>query len=283
MDVNQVQKAWGNVVQCHPSLRTVFINSVGKDGLYNQVVLKTILLRVQIMYCEDDKVDTVFNSQEPIAFQDSEAPHRLTLCKTTTGAVFCKLDINHAIVDGASIATIVRDLGLAYDGKLSSKPGFLFQTYIAYILKHLPVSTLDFWEEHLAGVKPCLFPAMAPLEDAEDPEKQLKNVIIDNGILTATLVAFCGEHNVTLVNLFQLTWALVLRAYTDSEDVCFGYLSTGRDAPLNSVEEGVGAFITMLIGRLNFRDAPSLGELLDRVADSFTRSLPNQYCDLATI
>ena len=283
VNLNCLQQAWEKVVQRHTSLRTLFIESVGKDGLYDQLVLKKISPRVQTVDCEDDEIDATFSNQEPIAFWSNEAPHRLTLCKTSTGAVFCRLDINHAIVDGASIANIVGDLALAYDGKLSPKPGFLFEDYIAYILKHPVASSLDFWGQHLNGVKPCLFPAMAPLEDAGVGKKHLKTANIDIGMLPATLAAFCSGHNVTLVNLFQLAWALVLRAFTDSEDICFGYLSTGRDVPLNEIEEGVGAFITMLICRLDLRDAPSVGELLDRVADDFTRSLPNQYCDLASI
>ena len=284
VSVSRLKKAWEMVVQRHSSLRTVFIESVGDDGLYDQLVLKKISPRIQIFDCEDDRVDEIFDSQDPIAFQSNEAPHRLTLCKSTTGAVCCRLEINHAIVDGASIANIVRDLVLAYDGKISPQPGFLFETYIEYVLKHPAASTINFWVEHLDGIKPCLLPTMALLEDASDPKKQLKSINVDLGMSPAALTGFCGEHNVTLVNLFQLAWGLVLRAYTDSDDVCFGYLSTGRDAPVNgSIEEGVGAFITMLICRLNLRDAPSLGELLDKVADDFTRSLPNQYCDLASI
>ena len=283
VNVHRLQSAWGKVVQRHPALRTIFIESVGKHGLYDQLVLRKISPRIHVVDCEEDQVHTVFNSQEPVAILSNEAPHRLTICKSMTGAVFCKLDINHAIVDGASIANIVRDLALAYDGKNPPKPGFLFETYIAYILKHPAASTLDFWREHLTGVKPCIFSAMAPLEDASDAEKQLKTAHVNIGIPPATLSAFCSEHNVTLVNLFQLAWGLVLRAYTDSEDICFGYLSTGRDVPLNDIEEGVGAFITMLVCRLDLRDASPLGEILDGVADDFTRSLPNQYCDLASI
>ena len=283
VDINRLRNAWQKVVQRHPSLRTVFIDSVSKDGLYDQLVLRKISPRIQIVDCEDSEADDIFNNQEAVSFQSNEAPHRLTICRSGNGAVFCKLDINHAIVDGASIANIVGDLALAYDGKISQKPGFLFEAYIAYILKHPAASTLDFWKEHLNGVQPCLFPAMAPLEDASDPEKRLKITSVDFQIPPSTLTAFCSEHNVTLVNLFQLAWGLVLHAYTDLEDVSFGYLSTGRDAPLNGIEEGVGAFITMLICRLNLRDVPSLSELLDKVADDFTRSLPNQYCDLASI
>ncbi|KAL8826241.1 MAG: hypothetical protein Q9191_003926, partial [Dirinaria sp. TL-2023a] len=283
VDVYRLGKAWKKVVQRHPSLRTVFIESVGKNGLYDQVVLKAVTPCVQIIDCTDDGVETIFGSQEPITFQGNEVPHRLTICKTSTGATFCKLDINHAIVDGSSIANILGDLTLAYDGKISPKPGFPFEAYISYTLEHHATSTLGFWQEHLAGVKPCIFPAMAYLEDAAEPEKQLKIANVDIEISPAALTAFCANHNVTVVNLFQLAWAIVLRAYTETEDVCFGYLSTGRDAPLNGIEEGVGAFITMLICRLNFNSVLPLDAVLDKVAEDFTRSLPNQYCDLASI
>ena len=283
VDVKRLEKAWRKVVQRHPSLRTVFIESVGQDGLYDQVVLKEVNPCMQITDCTNDDVEKIFGSQEPIAFQASEAPHRLTICKTSTGAIFCKLDINHAIVDGSSIANILGDLALAYDDKISPKPGFAFEAYISYVLKHPAASTLGFWQEHLSGVKPCIFPAMAYLEDAAEPDKQLKIANVNIDMSPAVLTAFCADHSVTIVNLFQLAWAIVLRAYTESEDVCFGYLSTGRDAPLNGIEEGVGAFITMLICRLNFDTVLPLNAILDKVAEDFTKSLPNQYCDLASI
>ena len=283
VDVPRLENAWKKVVQRHTSLRTVFIQSVGKNGLYDQVVLKEVTPCMQIIDCTDDEVEQIFGSQAPVAFQGNEAPHRFTICKTSTGAIFCKLDINHAIVDGSSIANILGDLTLAYDGKMSPKPAFPFEAYISYIMEHPATSTLGFWQEHLAGVKPCIFPAMAYLEDAAEPDKQLGVADVDIRISPAALTAFCVDHNATIVNLFQLAWAIVLRAYTESEDVCFGYLSTGRDAPLNGVEEGVGAFITMLICRLNFNSVLPLDAILDKVAEDFTRSLPNQYCDLASI
>lgn len=272
VDVDRLQTAWKQVVQRHSSLRTVFIESVGEDGLYDQVVFRTVSPRMQLIECEDIEIGPLLEIQDPITFQGNEPPHRLTIYKTASKAVFCRLDINHAIIDGASISNIVNDLISAYDHRISPKPGFLYETYISHVLKHPATSTLGFWTEYLSDVKPCLFPALAPFENPARLERQLENVDVQVKMLPATLNGFCRENNVTLVNLFHLAWGLVLRAYTNSEEVCFGYLSTGRDVDLDKIEEGVGAFITMLICRPNFQTVSPLTAILDKVG-KFSDSL----------
>ncbi|RBA15944.1 hypothetical protein FPRO05_12165 [Fusarium proliferatum] len=56
-----------------------------------------------------------------------------------------------------------------------------------------------------------------------------------------------GTHDVSISNFFQGAWAFVLRAFTGSEDVCFGYLTSGRNFPVDRIVEIVGPLISMLV------------------------------------
>ncbi|KAH4211125.1 hypothetical protein HBI25_065040 [Parastagonospora nodorum] len=283
LDIGALESAWAQVVQRHSSLRTVFIESVSHAGLYDQVVLKAIDPSIHSQECSESEVEQVFDSRGKLAFRPGEALHRFTICHVSSTTAICKLEINHAIIDGSSIANIMGDFILAYDGRMSNRPGFAFQDYIKHVLDRPLSLATEFWRQYLVDVNPSFFPLMAHWEDAVDPARKLETATIDVGISAAELMAFCDTKNATLVNIFQLAWGLVLKQHIGTEDVCFGYLSSGRDAPLEGIEQGVGAFITMLVSRMVLDDSLSMNDALERVADDLLKTLPNQHCGLAEI
>lgn len=52
---------------------------------------------------------------------------------------------------------------------------------------------------------------------------------------------------VTVANIFQLAWALVLSRYVGSMDVLFGYVVSGRDVLLDRTHEMFGLLINIMI------------------------------------
>jgi amino acid adenylation domain-containing protein/non-ribosomal peptide synthase protein (TIGR01720 family) len=283
LDIEILKAAWAAVVQRHTSLRTVFIESVSQAGLYDQLLLKKIDANIHTHACDEDKVDAVFSSSGALKFSAGGALHRFTICKVSPTTAICKLEINHAIIDGSSIANLMGDFILAYDGRISDRPGFAFEDYIKHITERPIDMQTAFWQEYLTDVTPSFVPLMAHWEDAVAPVRKLSTVNIDIGMSPAQLTEFCNGKSVTLVNVFQLAWGLLLKQYIGTEDVCFGYLSSGRDAPLDGIEQGVGAFITMLVSRMVLDDSTTVSSALEKVADDLTRTLPNQYCGLAEI
>ncbi|KAF1998930.1 amino acid adenylation [Amniculicola lignicola CBS 123094] len=283
LDISTLVSSWTKVVQRHTSLRTVFIESVSHAGLYDQVVLSNIDPNIHVQRCEAHSVEEVFNSRRKLVFTPGGTLHRFTVCHVSETTAICKLEINHAIIDGSSIANLMGDFITAYDGHLSDRNGFAFEDYIKHVLERPISKATTFWKEYLADANPSIFPLMAHWEDAVDPKKRLQTVSVDVCMSPSDLTNFCNDKNVTLVNIFQLAWGLVLKQYIGTEDVCFGYLSSGRDAPLNGIEEGVGAFITMLASRMVLSDSITVSTALDNAAEDLTRTLPNQHCGLAEI
>lgn len=283
LEVQRLKDAWGRVIQRHTPLRTIFVRTSGTSSPYDQIVMSSTEAQVVTRKCTEQDAMRFFQSQECGQFREGEILHRLTICEVSPCLALCRLEINHAIIDGSSVANLLSDFVLAYDGLISEPPGFVFEDYIKYTLELPADAATEFWTSYLTDVRPTIFPAMAFWEDAVATDRNLGAVRIDIGLNPIELSHFCDEKLVTWVNVFQLAWGLILKQYIGIEDVCFGFLSSGRDAPLDGIQEGVGAFLTMLVSRMTLDPGTTLSSALQDVARDLVDSLPHQYFGLANI
>lgn len=278
LDIHRLSSAWQQVVVRHPSLRTVFIESTAQEGAFDQIVLKNAEARVTHIKSSKTEYQALLRAQRPIPFLDHQPPHRLTICELSTGEILVKLDINHALVDGASMPVVIRDLSAAYDNQLPDTRVPLYSDYISYLQNWPAEKGLQYWSNYLIGVEPCYFPV---LDDGETQENALETIHISLDVTSKALNAFCQKSNITMSNMFQAVWAVVLQNYSGSDQVCFGYLVSGRDVPIDNIHNAIGAFINMLVCRLDMTG--TLAQVLEEVREGYANSLPYQHCSLADI
>lgn len=272
--------AWKQVVQRHAALRTVFVEGLSSDGLYDQVVLKTTNAEPVRLRCarESDVLKTL-EKQPAVVYDNRRPPHRFTICQTASGKVFCRLEISHVIMDGASISLIFEDLQSAYAGTLAAGSGPLYSGFIAHLQKQPANAGISFWKTYLAEVEPSHFPV---LNDGITVMKELKTLRLEYGKLRI-LQDFCDSNGLTLSNAVHMAWSLTLRCYTGVEDICFGYLSSERDAPVAGIERAVGPFINMLVCRVKMPIDDELTKVLDQVQKDYMDSLPYKHTSLAEV
>ncbi|KAJ5118135.1 uncharacterized protein N7515_010358 [Penicillium bovifimosum] len=249
--------------------------------LFDQLVLKDLRENNICVECRDSEVEeklAAISLRALNAVRQSKLSHQLTVCRTNTGRVILKLEINHAIIDGGSVDVLLRDLTLAYERKIPEGPGPRFSDYIKYIRSQSQADALGHWKQYLGGVHPCHLAPSATFGS----KRALKGVMM-NFQRFPELLKFCERSSVTLANLTLSAWAIVLRQFTNSDDVCFGYLSAGRDAPVNGIQDMVGIFINMLCCRVQFSDHQTLTDVSKNVQDDYIRCIPHQSCSLASI
>jgi amino acid adenylation domain-containing protein/non-ribosomal peptide synthase protein (TIGR01720 family) len=306
-DATLLTGSWQDVVNRHAALRTVFIESLAESGRMDQVVLKHCVARTAWLHSDSEDVSFTFAEQTPLSFRDKQPPHRFSICKLQDGRVFFRLEISHVISDGTSMPIILRDLSDAYQSKLSRdrtgslnpdmtmgreivearrntaiipSVGPLYSDYIAYLRSKSPDEDINYWKSYLADVEPCNFP---PLTDGRKDQKALRSLVLNLSQATQ-LRTFCTKNGLTLSNALQLVWALVLRSYTGSTDVCFGYLTSGRDAPIPGLQSlAVGAFINMLTFRIDLIEELPLSQALEKLQTDFVQSMAHQSCSLAEV
>ncbi|KAF3490821.1 nonribosomal peptide synthase [Arthroderma uncinatum] len=272
--------AWNLIVRRHPCLRTVFIEGLSSDGLYDQVVLRKSPSKPSRLRCtkESDVVNT-FDKQGFMQYTDHSPANRFTICETSNGKVFCRLELSHAVMDGASMSIIFDDLSRAYAGEIRDESGPLFSAYVAYLKSLSLTEGISFWKSYLDGLDPCHFPV---LNDGVTVKKELHNLRLEFKELP-TLQKFCDSQGLTLPNAIHTAWALTLRSFVGVEDTCFGYLSSGRDAPVEGANAAVGPFINMLACRVKMPGDVPLINVLEQVQKDYMDSLPHKHTSLAEV
>ncbi|KAJ5742215.1 hypothetical protein N7533_011624 [Penicillium manginii] len=283
VDGERLLSAWEVLVARHPILRTVFIDSVSDNGVYDQIVLKQPRIRSTLLEAASEQAALELLQAVPLLdYGDpTKPPHQLAICRIADGTnkIVGRLEANHAIFDAASLGGLLRDWDLAYNGKLHGT-GPRYSSYIAHIQSKPEDVAYGYWKGYLDGLEPSIFPVARAVSNAP---KEIHHVSIDLASSAGRLGAFCDRYGVSIANVFQLIWAMVLRCYTGSEDVCFGYLTSGRDVPLEGVEDMVGPLINMLVCRMNNVGAQRGSDVAQTLQVDFMAALEYQHCSLAEI
>ncbi|KAH8723175.1 hypothetical protein GQ44DRAFT_761196 [Phaeosphaeriaceae sp. PMI808] len=281
ISIERLKLAWQDVVDRHAMLRTVLTKSVAPGSLFMQVVLKRTQASISHLKCDNDEAASIaLNAEQGLDRSGTKSMHHLTLCETSSGKIFCRLIISHVLTDAASNAILFRDFTTAYEGRLknvSTAP--VYRDYMHHLSGLSIQDNIGYWKGHLADVAPCIFPAIG---GGEKENSDMKEIELHIGSLPA-LRNFAKANNLTLNSLFQAAWALVLRIFTGAEDVCFGFLSSGRDVPVDGVADAVGPFINMMVCRSNVSAETSLLAMVEAVQRNFADSLQHQHCSLGKI
>ncbi len=282
IDDEKLGEAWQSVINRHQALRTIFVQGLS-DRPYDQLVLKKYVPQVSNLKAPTEKALAHLAALQPFDYTTSAPPHRLTVVHATdSGRNFAKLDISHALVDGTSMSVLISEWAQAYQGKLSTVQGPLYSDYIGYINSQPRAQALEYWVNNLSEVRPCHFPVLT--DNETQPERSLQDVDVKTPN-AARIRDFCQQNNITLASIFRLAWGIVLRQYTGDDQVCFGYLASGREVPVTGIENAVGAFINMLVCSLDFNriNKRKTVDILEDLQDEYLKSLPFQHTSLAEI
>ncbi|KAF2468736.1 acetyl-CoA synthetase-like protein [Lindgomyces ingoldianus] len=276
-------EAWQRVVDRHSILRTAIVEVSSATDPYHQMVLKSWKAAVMVIECQDNEVAAQISTLARLERQDCRPGHRLTIIQTTTGRTQAILDIDHALCDASSIQLIVQDWVQAYDGRLPPGPGRLYSSYITYLQQESRAVDLEYWTRLLKHAQPSHVPPLSKHPATSKFHQQSVQMSTAQITDLAAFRALSQNRGVTVANIIQLAWGLVLASYTASNNVCFGYLINGRDAPVEGIHELVGPMIYMTVCYINIDRGMTVLEAIQRVRDRFLEGLDHQRTSLAAI
>ncbi|KAL5349603.1 hypothetical protein ACLOAV_005898 [Pseudogymnoascus australis] len=276
--MDRLLETWNRLVSHHSMLRTVFFDILLAKVPFSQVVLKNANVQpTQLMCQEEDQVVATFDSQPPLTYQVS---HRFSICNTRQGRIFCRVELNHAAMDGESISILLRDLHDAYT-HLLYKPKPEFKGFIEYLKKQSPTAGLNYWTSYLENAQPCHFPVRATGTGPQNANV-LRTIRVDfQGF--DRLSSFCKAAGVTLSTAFNVAWGMVLSSLTFSDDVCFAYTTSLRDVSVENIEAIVGPVMNLIVCRMKLPATDTVLDVFQRAQNDYMDSLPYRSCSLIDI
>lgn len=267
-----LQSAWKSAISRHSIFSTIFLEAAGLQT-YIQVQLRSRTANIQWFRSELSSPSDALEQMESPRFSDTRPQLSVSICQSTNGAVACRLDISHALIDAVSFPILIDHVAEAYEQSLDSHdaPSFRaapgFQTAVAEIMRTPSERKMDYWNTFLGGVKPCTIPVLPTPANTKGSHN---DIVIPNSI-TDSISAFCQARDLTRSTFLQVAWALTLSYITHRQDVCFGYLASGRDMNIEGINDIVGPLINTLTSRIN------VGAAATTVLEATGRDLINHF------
>ncbi|MCP4417213.1 MAG: amino acid adenylation domain-containing protein, partial [Chloroflexi bacterium] len=253
------RQAWQLLAQRHPILRTFFVWEKQKQPI--QVVRRRAAIPVETLdWCDlptDEQTaqwQSLLTEDRAVGFELNKTPiHRVKLVRLGEEQHRLVWSYHHILQDGWTTNLLFRELFQLYDGLFQGETIELasvrpYQTFIRWLGQQDKTADESFWRDYLRG-----FSAPTPLNvDRKVGQHAHQSTVYDELRFQLThemanrLQAFARDHRLTLSNLIQGAWAILLSRYSGAEDVLYGTTFSGRSARLQGIEEIAGVFINTL-------------------------------------
>ncbi|KAK3350231.1 non-ribosomal peptide synthetase [Lasiosphaeria hispida] len=229
VDIERLQDAWKTVIAASPILRTAFlpVEDQALDFAYFQVVENKpscYVAKVEL----DSKIELakVLDASTQRARKAGGRSDLLQLVfADVAGDRFLALSIAHALYDGWSLGLIHQDVQAAYYGQYSPRPSY--ELYLVDIVSASNQESSRFWAGFLDGAGATILPEKQPVQ-----KDAIYRTETNSSISMSEVTSFCKHQAITQQVLGQACWAALLASKTQSLDVTFGVVVSGRDSEL---------------------------------------------------
>jgi amino acid adenylation domain-containing protein len=281
LDVAALERALGEVVRRHETLRTVFAQA---DGAPVQVIapfagFALAVEELSALEPEAREAEAGRRAADEAArpFDLAEGPlFRAALLRLDAGEHLLLMCMHHIVVDGWSVDVLFAELSALYgayrDGGESplEEPAVQYADHAAWERGQLPgdgmARQLAYWKERMRGAPPLLeLPTDRPRPAA--PSYRGGTVALEiPAALAARLRALGRAEGATPYMVLMAAFQVVLGRYAGSEDVVVGTPLAGRAR--REVEGLIGYFVNTLPLRTDLGGDPTFGALLRRVREA---------------
>ncbi len=246
----------------HPNLRASFFH--GDLSRPVQVVPIRVEVPWRTITATADEVDALDTDERLRPFNLERGPAiRFLIIEVPESHWRFVVVAHHIILDGWSLPLFMGELITLYraggDVGVLPPPPRPYRDYIGWLAGRDQEASRQLWAAHLGGldgptlVTPALTAGEPPAGAPRRTELKLDRET------TEQLVDAARSRGVTVNTLVQMTWAMLLSAFTDRSDVVFGVTVSGRPSELAGVETMIGLFINTVPLRVRLDPAIGVG------------------------
>jgi amino acid adenylation domain-containing protein/non-ribosomal peptide synthase protein (TIGR01720 family) len=295
LDVPAFRRAWQQVVDRHPILRTGF------DWEELDQPFQVVLGEAELPFTVHDwrQLDATEQRQqlEELCRRDREEGFdlakpplmRLIAVRTAEDCYEIVWSHHHLLLDGWSIGNLFAEVFSLYEPQRLGQPAELpprapYSHFINWLQQRDAVAEERFWRRYLAG-----FRAPTPLAVRGGPSPSPRDGGADElrvrlaPELGPALLRRAREQRLTLSILLQAAWALLLSRYSGETDVVFGLTTAGRPAELPGVESMLGVFVNTVPARFLVPAAAPLAAWLQEVRGRQLELLQHEHSSLTDV
>lgn len=281
IDYELFVKSVNEIVRNNQVLRTVFVEDNMAD-IYQVILSK---MEINCSYYDLNNFDNPEKELEKIRYIDCQKGFdlhngpmiRISIIDFGFSKFYILLCFHHIIMDGWSVPLILKQLIDVYTSlknkeTLTEKKYMIqFEDYIKWLNNYNKQESIYFWKNILKDVDTITkLPYQKKINAVEYSVKQYFRILSKEK--EEALVSLARKEGVTLFQIIQSAWAVLLSKYNKDETVVFGTVVSGRPIELMGADEMPGLCInTIPIVRKVTADK-SFDELVkDRISNEMSK------------
>jgi amino acid adenylation domain-containing protein len=264
------ERAWQTLMQRHSILRSAFVwqnleQPLQVVGQYCACPVTIQDWRTKSPSEQQQQLIELKQQQRTQGFALSKAPlMQVTLIQLADHTYQLIWYYHHLLLDGWSLPILLQEFLAIYQGRsLPATPPY--RNYIAWLKAQSPSQAQTFWQDYLQGfIQPNQIGHQATVKrspDARSEQYNCQTVKLDPTELQS-LQQLAQQHQVTLNTCIQAAWGLLISRYSNSRDVVFGIVSSGRPVELPQIDRMVGLFVNTMPLRVQLQSDESQLETL---------------------
>jgi amino acid adenylation domain-containing protein len=270
ISLSRLKRAWERVLQVHPILRTRIVD-LPAEGLV-QVILKDNKGPSEI-HISNSNSHNPANDDLPTGLGTSLF-HYTFLHDKNKKLNYLIVIMHHAIHDGWTLPRLGEELFKAYQG-VRLEEGLSFNVFIKYIRSLPEQLAKNFWAEQFVGGKETtIFPSVS---------QDITDLSAKRSTKTTIPLLRSAIRTVSTPSLLRAAWALVISKNVGSDDITFGATVSGRNVPINNIQDLLSPTICTVPVRVKSNGDMSVENFLLAIQNQSIDAIPFENYGLQNI
>ena len=267
LDIHALNRAWESFIQRHQILRLVMAPSdIASDLGIILANVQNQLSYVETTGTEEERLNTLKRSDRNIPFNLNKGPLiRASVTEIKKDEFVLLIANHHSVLDGWSMPIVFSEFSDLYLAELTSTPALLqapfkWRLQLEWLAQRDQEQSEKFWKEYLNDLaNPSHL--LLPLRQ-EDSIGHAEAFLSIEQSVSEKFSAFCRQNNLTQANVLLGLYMLLLAKISHLDEIVVGNTRSGRNSPLEGIDQAVGLFIQTLPVYLKIDSSKSLIDLL---------------------
>jgi amino acid adenylation domain-containing protein len=285
INLDTFHEAWKRLVLGCDILRTAFVSS---SQVQHPPARESNILQVVLNESAADVRRVASLNNGDIAFEFGIVPLSAGITQESVDKPLkLHLRIHHALYDEAFLSRLTAELSVMYETREMGSPGAAlppsrpFSAFVESLCNDDPELSKGFWKDYLHEVVPATWPVASGIRRTREERDQDTETCVSRK-WAGNAVVLGQMFQATPASIVRAALALVLAQYSQTDDVVFGEVSSGR---LDHDCFTFGPCLATHPVRIQIdRKSPSwMHKLVADALESYLATIPYQHCGLANI
>ncbi|TXI92124.1 MAG: amino acid adenylation domain-containing protein, partial [Neisseriales bacterium] len=227
---------------------------------------------------------------------------RIHLIKCTNDHYRCLISSHHAILDGWSTPYLLKHVHVLYEQLIGLNKNEQSKLIAGVVSKEVYKTIQQFLQEHRHEHKAFWQEQLSLIEDSPDLNglisqeykgtvlakyrkiiKREQSLKVFDGKFSASMHELAIEYGFTVNALLQFVWHKILHLYGNASTTVVGTTISGRNLPIDGIEEAIGLFINTLPLIVKHNSSQTIFEAIEAVQQAVNDMNMHSACNLADL